>query len=284
MNKLLKIACLNVRSLTAHFVEFKNALQLHDYDIIGITETWLTGSISDDFINIPNYNFVRADRHGRGGGVGVYLKNNISFKKLSHSGIIEQLWLQISVNNQKVGIGVVYKPPNFPYVDFLNNFENSFTMVYPKVDKIYCLGDFNINLLNFDSVEARYISEVFESVGLKQIIQEPTRITSSSATLIDYILTMEQESIIASGTKPVGEVSDHDLVYCVINVIREPKVPVFKVTRRYKNMNFVQFDANLRAIPWRNIYDIQNVNKKFSLLTKTLQPYLTFMHHSLHTA
>ena len=101
MDNLLKIACLNVRSLTAHFANFKNIVLLNDYDVIGINESWLTNSVPNQLIDIPGYIFTRVDRQGRGGGVGVYLKNTIRFKTLNVPGTIEQVWLQLTILNFK---------------------------------------------------------------------------------------------------------------------------------------------------------------------------------------
>ena len=41
----------------------------HQFDIIAVTETWLTTAVSDDDIGLDNYNVYRKDRQGRGGGV-----------------------------------------------------------------------------------------------------------------------------------------------------------------------------------------------------------------------
>ena len=54
----------------------------HDYNVIGVTETWLKSATpSDDAgLHIDNYTFYRKDReyvNGRGGGVGIFVSNNL---------------------------------------------------------------------------------------------------------------------------------------------------------------------------------------------------------------
>jgi len=55
-------------------------------------------------------------------------------------------------------------------------------------ERITICGDFNINLLTKSTYSNRIIS-VIQSMGLKQIISDPTRVTENSKTLIDYVIT-----------------------------------------------------------------------------------------------
>lgn len=47
INISFAIAHINVRSLAAHFIHFKNHVFSKQYTIILVSETWLTGSIRD---------------------------------------------------------------------------------------------------------------------------------------------------------------------------------------------------------------------------------------------
>ena len=44
-------------------------------DIIAVTETWLTDKILDNEILPSDYSIIRKDRHTRGGGVMLAIKN-----------------------------------------------------------------------------------------------------------------------------------------------------------------------------------------------------------------
>ena len=56
---------------------------MQDYDIVGITETWLRPHIVTRAVEIPGYSLIRADRHDRrGGGVAFYIKPNIYYNSL----------------------------------------------------------------------------------------------------------------------------------------------------------------------------------------------------------
>ena len=100
----------------------------------------------------------------------------------------------------------------------------SFYLLNLKDNKIYLLGDFNINLLQ----NGNYIlnkkemtvcqgaahtlinkyQEFCQTSSLKQLITCPTRITCNTSSLIDHILTDSSEKIFQSGIIDCG-MSDH---------------------------------------------------------------------------
>ena len=88
--------------------EFRFVLsQSFEYDIISISETWLTESASNESsdLYLPNYTILRKDRqilNSRGGGVAFYVSNNIkAVPRLDlSSDTIELLWLEITTNNK----------------------------------------------------------------------------------------------------------------------------------------------------------------------------------------
>ena len=104
-----------------------------------------------------------------------------------------------------------------------------------KETEVYFLGDFNINLLVNDkfvlkenqSLDFRNINcplmskykELCQTFSLKEIIQEPTRIRSTTSSLLDHILTNAGWKISQKGVIDVG-LSDHQLIYCTRKIIR----------------------------------------------------------------
>ena len=75
-NNNIKIAHLNVRSLKnrGHFVQVKDIVTSHNFDVFTISETWLDHTVSNLEIEIPGYDIYRIDRQNkRGGGVCAYV-------------------------------------------------------------------------------------------------------------------------------------------------------------------------------------------------------------------
>jgi len=77
----LKLSHLNVRSLFPKMEEIRMLLKDQPLDIFTISETWLTGSISDQELYVPGYSLVRQDRlQKKGGGTAVYVRDGIPFQ------------------------------------------------------------------------------------------------------------------------------------------------------------------------------------------------------------
>ena len=77
----------------------------------------------------------------------------------------------------------------------------------------YFLGDFNCNLASAQyDLNTQRLCEVSDLFGLQQIITEPTRITESLSTLIDFIYTNYVDRVACSRVSHIG-ISDHSLIY-----------------------------------------------------------------------
>lgn len=268
-----KICHLNVRSLTAHFVEFLEYFSTLDYDIITVSETWLTANIPINTINIAGYNFVRRDRErgGKGGGVGIYIKNSITFNLLENSENIEDIWVSFKIQNVNFALGCTYKPPNFNINNFLNEFENTLVNIIPKCDEIICLGDFNIDFLNVNSSATIHFMNLLDSLGLKQIVNNPTRITLNSASLLDYIILSEERSFSKCDTVSLPNISDHELVFVHMSFQIQGGQAIPRTYRDIKNIDENILYEHLQAIPWRNIFDIDNIDDKITFFNENMK-------------
>ena len=71
------------------------------------------------------------------------------------------------------------------------------------------LGDFNIDLFKQPSVWNR-TAALF---GLEQLLEEATRVTKSSATLIDHIYTNNKPQVSKVKVAESG-ISDHSAIFC----------------------------------------------------------------------
>ena len=62
---------------------------------------------------------------------------------------------------------------------------------------------------------SKNLSNFARSVDMSQIITEPTRITSTTRSLIDLVFVNNQHHIVDSGVVSLS-LRDHSLVYCVV--------------------------------------------------------------------
>ena len=84
-------------------------------DIICIVESWLDPSILDNEISIVNYSLVRLDRSRHGGGVLLYIKDNLPFSVIiSSPESLEFICIKIHdcPYSSDLCIGLLYNPPD----------------------------------------------------------------------------------------------------------------------------------------------------------------------------
>ena len=104
----------NCRSLPQNFDtlnSFLSSLTLQS-SIIGLTETWLNKNCSLDLYNINNYTFISNARNTRrGGGVGMYVQNGISYERRYDLDVSnnssESIFAELDTGSQKILVGVI---------------------------------------------------------------------------------------------------------------------------------------------------------------------------------
>ena len=120
---------------------------------------------------------------------------------------VEMLWLEVKNNRQKPFLlCYCYRPPSSTS-DWIVKIKTAIEKANIEQKEIIMLGDFDINLLNETSTKRQWI-DTTNNLNLKQLVQTPTRVTDTTATLIDHVFTNYCENII-NVTVPVYAISDH---------------------------------------------------------------------------
>ena len=96
-------------------------------------------------------------------------------------------------------------------VEWVDRFKNFIDVVLKKRKEIVLLGDFDKDLLDEDAKREWLI--LTESLGLTQLVTEPTRVTANSNTLIGHIYTNEEEHTSNVHVSRL-QISDHYAIIC----------------------------------------------------------------------
>ena len=75
--KGIQIGHLNIRSLPNKIDEVRIIMNEQHFDILAISETWLSDHIHSEIVHISGYHLYRNDRRSHGGGVLLYIKDTI---------------------------------------------------------------------------------------------------------------------------------------------------------------------------------------------------------------
>ena len=264
------VLSLNIQSLPAKFTQFNDLISQFPNnsapDVNCIQETWQI--IDNSFFPFPNYHPLEINTRqlARGGGVGIYVKENFSYKILKQYSIFcerifESLFIEVTIeNNKKIIIGSVYCPPKAPGLTFTQQF-TQFTELLTNLlaelsnnsEQVFIYGDFNLNVLEL--ANNKFISEYVETVfsfGFLQLITKPTRINENSSTLIDHILTnsnvQEHDTFIIC-----SDLSDHFPIAHQLNFTKTKQKTLTYETRSLTEHNIERFKTAISDYNWAHV-------------------------------
>ena len=255
-----KMAFLNIVSLPKKIDEIRHSMSNKNIDLIAFNETRLDSSFTDNFIHLDNYDIIRKDRSRNGGGVCIYLRSSINYKIRSDliSSDLEAVCVEITKPHSRPFIvTTVYRPPNASS-DFFDHFEKLIKQIDDEDKEMYLMGDLNCDMLKKEKLSnnmpTKKLNSVYELYQLSQLIDEATRITMTTSSLIDHITTNTPEKISHSGVIHTG-ISDHSLVFAIrkIRVMQRNEKNCIEI-RNMKNFDEKKFIDELLNQHWDYVY------------------------------
>ena len=258
----LKISHINVNGLLNKLLDIKALLFSIKFDILAITESHLSEDISDDEIAITGYKTARRDRNDgrKGGGTVIYFAEYLDAyerQDIDVNNSLEAAWIDVTVASQRLLVASIYRPPD--NTTFLNQFSSTLDRIWMKRTNIILLGDFNFNLLpNAQDTNSSIwkFRQLLNKFNLKNVINKATRITDTSTTLIDLVICSDTSKISHQGVCDLG-ISDHHLIYAVVNLKRKRQRSTLKTVYDYKKVDLDSLRTDFAAAPWSicNIFD-----------------------------
>ena len=212
---------LNIQSLSKNTFEITEILDLKEFDIVMLSETFLTKSAPTP--KHASYNNLRFDRTDRaGGGLLIYLKKQIKIAEVKYLKSIEAIQFSINVNKKKLVFLYCYKAPDFDKNFFIEQLEELLVDIDNRLP-IFIVGDLNMDLLK---PEANPLYEFIINNSLANFVAAPTRTQVKffektnkahlSSTLLDVIIANND---LISATKTIKcPFSDHEFVLASLNL------------------------------------------------------------------
>ncbi len=161
--------------------------------------------------------------------------------KLQEHSAVENVFIKVQSRKlPSITIGCMYRHPKADTDSFHYITEVLRNMCLQK-RTVFILGDLNDNLLAPNIRLYRIIG----NHKLTQLIHKPTRITSTSSTLLDVIITNKPDHVIHVDVVP-GVIADHDLITVTAEILNKPKrEPVTKVVRDLSTYSSDSFCSHL---------------------------------------
>ena len=243
-------------------------MENQSFDLLAINETRLDDSVTDNLIATKDYSVIGKDRNCQGDGVCIYLRNTINYR-LRVDPIAEGLEAVcveiIKLNSKPFAMIACYRPPNSSvnHADdiFFQSFVNLIATLDSEEKEIIILGDLNCDIsAPIPSTYTKKLLALFEYYQLNQLINEPSRITESTRTTIDLILTNDPPKIVQSGVIQIG-ISDHNLIFTIrkFNICKSG-AHKYITSRSFKHFNQNRHLNDLKLVDLNSLNQFSNVN------------------------
>nr|VZI20107.1 unnamed protein product [Spirometra erinaceieuropaei] len=203
-----KLRCLytNAQSLISKLDELKLCLAELSPDVLAVTETWLSGNISDNEVASPGYQIYRRDwEHHQGGGIVVYANEGLAVSEntTKFACSTEAIWLTIKATGSPcLDVLTVYRPPRTDHIadtQLLEQLEK-----FSSRPNIMIMGDFNAPGTNWNTLQASCPKSAFDyrllsktlNACLTQHVMFPTRTREGHmANCLDLVFVKTPNSI-----------------------------------------------------------------------------------------
>ena len=255
----------NVRSLTARLSSFQQLQVKVQADFIFLQEVWQISPNLD--ISLAGFHPpIVHERKSRGGGIAIYIRNNMDFKKVEspfEEKGLETAACQVVINKKAyLLINCYFAQTNKDnQILQLKKYLKAQTKNYGR--RIICGGDFNVDLMKIGTdPNSDYLTDALASVYLVPQVHFPTRILDVGGTvqssLIDNIFcqtSMKPEAYsVAEGT------SDH--IPLVMDWGQVGKAGPEKVTvRPMTKSGLLKLEAALLKASWGDVCGASTVDE-----------------------
>ena len=203
--------------------------------------------------------------------VCAYIPDKIKYKLRTDLCVANPNFESCFIEIKNIVAGVVYCSHTS-----IDNFTNDIEPIFKKLNSerkhLYIMGDFNIDLLKADVHRPTHeYLELLYSYSMLPTIYKPTRITESTASIIDNILTNNDEDITQS-TILVTNDSDHFPTILSANLdleIPKSNTKKFIYKRISSDENISKLKQKLSDVNWQEKLDDNDVNENYDKFIKT---------------
>ncbi len=188
-------------------------------------------------------NPLRFDRNCQGGGLLIYIKNDIIFRELKSFNFdddIECICFEINLRGKKWALFSIYRPPSQSQEHFFKNLGKAVDHFSEKYENFLMFGDFN-------TIETdQQIHDFMNNYSLKNLVKEPTCYKGENPRCIDLILTNRYRCFQNTNTIETGLSDFHKMVITVLKTKYQKAGPTVINYRDYNNFSENNFKQDLR--------------------------------------
>lgn len=266
----------NIRSLLKNKQQLQILLQSLDeqcsfnFKILTIVETWLSKDL-EDLAGLNGYNpiFKHKEPNKEGGGLAIYVEESIQYKirtDLSFPddmlNMFDCLFIEIinPLQSNNIVIGLIYRSPKYNSTcQLTSTLKDILEKLSKENKKIVITGDFNINLLKYDTnTSTLHFLDLMMQYNFMPKITIPTRVTASTATLIDHLYSNVDSQRCIAGTITT-DITDHYSNFILVNTSLLKATNQKYIKYRQINVNTLNnLNEALQNTCWTEVLSIEN--------------------------
>ena len=258
---------LNINSIPNKFDGIMSIAK-NNLDVFLISETKIDSSFPDAQFYFQGYSKPhRKDRTlGPGGGLLMYINQNIASRKLKEHNIpenVEILCVEINLRKQKWVLIGIYRPPNMNETYFMDHLSKVVDLYSKKYDRIVIMGDFNSEPTDIP------IETFCDGYNLYNLVKENTCF-KGPPKCYDLILTNCKHNFQNTMAVTTGFSDFHKMTITVLKTEFIKADPIQINYRNYKNYNHIEFSKHLVNELQNDVTSNNNYNNFQTILCRTL--------------
>ena len=176
---------------------------------------------------------------------------------------MEHLWIELPGRNKNSKILLV----TMNFSDWIQTSEDLLGANVASWDGMLLLaGDINLDMFRPEMSEMKRYNELLDSLNLKQMVTKATRITRTSKTLINHIITNAPKRITYNEVLPRPLVSDRDAPFACVQITLD--APRYKLIRNEKRFSETASIDDFAALPLEIVYVFDDPNDKIATFNR----------------
>jgi len=274
----LNIFYQNVRVLKTKLSNFRSSIPIFIYyDVIILTETWLSSDVHGSELGLNGYQIFRIDRnslnsnYSRGGGVLIAIKSDIKTSLIcTNFNKLEQVYTLLSINSFKIHIGAVSLPPvsTLPVFEaHTSSIEHLISSTNPTSNLI--CADYNLPLIKWSksnqsffasgtmSQTSTHLIDSFSYYNFYQLNQVP----NACGCLLDLVFSsFDTPSVQLANTPIVSPDSYHPPMFISFPIPTPILAQDTHTYRDYKSADYKSVVAYLESFDWENTFSLYSID------------------------
>ncbi|KAJ8708432.1 hypothetical protein PYW07_010557 [Mythimna separata] len=286
INKNITIYYQNCRGIRTKLQQLLTNILMNTYEVIILTETWLTPEIYDSEFIDQRYSVYRCDRDRTatnkkdGGGVLIAIlrtlkPSELSFSLFQHRDLscnhIEHVMVELpsSVNTKRHIVSAAYIPPKTSSLVYSKHFELLQEVLgHPNVDNFYIVGDYNLPEANWIASSPTHTLKIAtlhpgapsDCVNLNNLMSllgafQFNNVANDKSKILDLIISNNPCTVSPTLSTLLPVDLYHPALICdtCLNVKITPmsKTPLHKYN--FHKANFDNINNNIQQLNWSEL-------------------------------